>query len=199
MNYIDCKNCSYNLSEDPNFDWAKYPCRRCLNTRKVPDLTDALCNLCGDKLCHKIQTLYGLWEALEPSGLLQAEVVGGYGSYHLFDSTHYTFSLCEKCLRNLFYQFKIKPNLSSIFYKELLYEVDQEDYEYRIWKDAGYHHQAYLNKYCNVIKNCPNKAIYTVLCYNENFSENSSCEEHKSPFGNLRHVPFISNDLKNFI
>jgi hypothetical protein len=43
------------------------------------------------------------------NGLVEVEVSGAYDSTHLEDCTNYTFSLCEKCLVELFETFSISP------------------------------------------------------------------------------------------
>ena len=42
-------------------------------------------------------------------GLIDANVQGGYESVELSDCVEYTFSLCEKCLKELFVSFKTPP------------------------------------------------------------------------------------------
>lgn len=155
-------------------------------------------------MCHSIKTRSGLWRAEDPHGLHDAEVSGGYESYHLFDCTTYKFSICEKCLRELFNQFKIKPTiidkLGDIDSKEDPWELDQKAYEYRVWEDEGGHHQAYMEKRCNSVKDCPNRAVYTIL-HNGDFSEDSACEEHKTRrlASNYRLTKFISPVLRAFL
>jgi hypothetical protein len=149
-----------------------------------------------------------------PHGLHDAQVIGGYDSYHLFDMSKYTFSFCEGCLRKLFVQCKIKPRINDMLFPQVLdgntpleegeeesWERDQTSYEYRVWYDNGGHHQAYLDKKCNRVKDCPNQAIYTRL-YRGEFTEESSCEEHKDHFfqDNCHSlVKFIPNILKPFL
>jgi len=98
-----------------------------------------------------------------PHGLIDAQVTGGYDSYHLFDMTSYKFNFCEKCLRQLFMQCKIKPFISDVdggdHTTEDAWNIDQEYYEYRLWTDNGGRHQAYINKKCNMKKDCPNDAV----------------------------------------
>lgn len=118
--------------------------------------------------------------------------------------SRYTFSFCEKCLRELFIQCKIKPDVDDInFDNEVLeetgFESDQKQYEYKLWRDAGGHHQAYLERRCNHTKDCPKKAVYTVRI-NDDFSEDCCCEEHKwHEGGSIRLVQFIPHVLKPFL
>ncbi len=154
-------------------------------------------------MCHDIKTSHGQWKAEDPHGLYNAKVVGGYESYHLLDMNQYTFSFCEKCLRQLFIQCKIKPDIDELNFqggsKEDSWEDDQRSYEHRVWIDDGGHHQAYLDRKCNSRKNCPNKAVYTIYI-NDRFSEDSTCEEHKrKEGGSYSLVPFIRHELKVFL
>lgn len=74
---------------------------------------DVFCNKCGEscrKWCtHDISDIYGLDNCT---------VIGGYLSSNddtgLSDMTSYTFSLCEKCLRELFKTFKIPVDESDL-------------------------------------------------------------------------------------
>jgi len=196
--YVECQHCKWQLQNFPDKDWFEQPCERCKNTRQVPNPQEILCNLCGECMCPPPGTM----NEQIPHGLYQASVTGGYDSYHLLDMTTYTFNFCEKCLRQLFIQCKIKPNVYNSFKPpdEDPWKEDQKYYEYRVWKDTGGHHQAYLNKKCNAVKGCPNDAVYTRL-HNEDFDENCCCEEHKETraYGNSSLVPFISNNLKSFL
>lgn len=158
---------------------------------------DILCNLCGGPMCHEITTGTGKWKSDVPCGLYRAKVTGGYQSYHLFDITTYNFSFCELCLRKLFIQCKIKPEITSDYHQNNTWEDDQNDYEYRLWKDNGGYHQAYLDRKCNAVKSCPNDAVYTVLHNRTDVTEQALCEEHKDHVDlNSSAAPFIPNNLK---
>ncbi len=172
-------------------------CRLCNNTKEVLDPKAVLCNLCGESMRP-----LGTANEQYPHGLENARVCGGYHSYHLLDLSTYTFSLCEKCLRHLFMQFKIKPQVGDLLASDVAWswDNDQAAYEYRVWVDNGGHHQAYLDRKCNAIKDCPNKAIYTQLI-NEHFTESCFCETHKEThnYSNGKLVPYIPNVLKPFL
>lgn len=206
-NYAECHYCKWQLEQQPDRDWAKYPCHKCNNTRSIIDPKEHLCNMCGECMCHEIKTLSGTWSTNDPYGLFEAKVTGGYESYHLLDLNRYTFSFCEKCLRQMFVQCKIKPIIEEVGFDNNVmrtetWEQDQAAYEYRLWQDNGGHHQAFLNKKCNTIKDCPNQAKYTVLYSDRDFSEQCCCEEHRNQGAwavNARFVPFISDTLKAFI
>jgi hypothetical protein len=43
----------------------------------------------------------------ENYGLIKAQVMGGYYSTGLEDESSYSFSICEKCLAEIFKKFKI--------------------------------------------------------------------------------------------
>lgn len=194
-NYVDCQRCGH-WQDDYR---REHCCDACNNTLKVIDPREKLCNLCGGCVCP-----IGTMNEQYPHGLYEAKVTGGYDSYHLFDMTQYTFSFCEECLRKLFTQCKIKPAIADIDFsggsREEEWERDQEAYEYRVWKDAGHHHQAYLDKKCNFKKDCPNRAIYTQLISGE-FTEGCCCEDHKELFGysNSQLTKFIPDVFKPYL
>lgn len=205
--YVECHQCAWRLADQRlDRDWVQNPCHRCNNTRSIIDPKELLCNMCGEGMCHEIKKLSGTWQsAHDPAGLYNTAVTGGYESYHLFDMTRYTFSFCEKCLRHLFMQCKIKPDVASVDFddniaREELYHRDQESYEYRVWQDAGGHHQSYLERKCNFVKDCPNRAEYTQLI-SKDFTEGCCCEEHKTlwNFTNSELITFIPNILKPFL
>lgn len=194
--YVTCHRC---IGWTDNFRRDNL-CRGCNNSKLVRDPHEILCNMCGESMCP-----IGTANEQYPHGLNNASVTGGYDSYHLFDMTKYTFSFCEKCLRKMFMECKIKPTIKHINFdgdvtREELWKEDQEAYEYRVWKDDGGFHQAYVNSKCNAIINCPNDAVYTHLLSN-NFTEQCACEEHKEywTYSNTKLVKFIPNILKPFL
>ena len=210
--YVKCQCCDWRSAQH-DYDESKDRCKQCNNTRMVIDPREILCNMCGETLCP-----IGTANEQYPHGLHNATVVGGYESYHLSDMSRYTFSFCEKCLRNMFIQCKIKPTINDTDFETRpwdpplpdgsnhKWERDQKGYEYRVWKDNGGHHQAYVNGKCNFSKDCPNKAIYSQVEKHPDdgesgFSEDCSCEEHKSwqAYSNYKLVKFIPNILKPFL
>lgn len=216
MNKVKCTLCNWRCAQ-PDYDAAKENCSRCNNTRLMDDPKEILCNLCGGFMCHDITVPTGRWNPDTPHGLHNAKVSGGYESYHLFDMTSYTFSFCEECLRKLFTQCKIPPTVTeygigntpdgnlSLYDRDLQsWEEDLEHYDYRVWRDNGGHHQAYLDRKCNAKKDCPNKAIYTRLHHSDEdgqFTESCCCEEHKElgAYNNSSLTKFIPNTLKVFL
>jgi len=197
--YVKCNSCSWQLENYPDRNWEVNPCPHCKNTRLVIDPKEILCNLCGECMCP-----LGTMNEQCPHGLHEAQVTGGYDSYHLLDMNVYTFSICEECLRKLFMVAKIPPQVHDVQERareDYTFEDDQKAYEYREWKSLGGFHQAYLNKKCNAETLCPKKALYTVML-NDEFTEDSCCEEHKDKWTlciNADLVPFISNVLKPFL
>lgn len=202
-NYVKCLACDWQLENIPDHDWEKNPCSRCDNTRQVIDPKEILCNLCGESMCPNVSNPNGQI----PHGLEEAQVIGGYDSDHLLDLHFYTFALCELCLRKMFMQCKIPPKVERISdyqnhkLEELSFEEDQQSYEYNEWVRKGGFHQAYLDRKCNRVKNCPNAAVYTRL-YRNKFTEDSCCEEHKDRYfqKNVHKLTkFIPNVLKPFL
>jgi hypothetical protein len=76
--------------------------------KQVEVVTGVLCNRCKCS-CLRDGEMYGL----------SAVVSGGYNSTYLEDMVMYCFELCEKCLLELFTEFKIQPD------KELPYFSDE--------------------------------------------------------------------------
>lgn len=64
-------------------------------------IDDIVCNKCGGscKSADEYDTNF--------YGLIETYIEGGYNSISLEDGMSYTFSLCEKCLKELFENFKI--------------------------------------------------------------------------------------------
>jgi hypothetical protein len=193
LNLVACTRCALWDDKRRYFE----ACSFCHNTKKVIAPETVLCNMCGGP-----QRPLGTHNEQYPHGLEKVSVEGGYDSYHLFDCTSYTFSFCEKCLRELFTKCKIPPTVCcrlDPIDSPTNYAQDLEEYEYRLWKDNGGHHQAYLNKTCNLKKDCHNKAVYTRRI-NGDFSEDCSCEDHKTQDGgSYKNVKFIPNVLKPFL
>lgn len=73
---------------------------------------DIRCNKCGET-CVKF--LGGSKDFKDFYGLIEAVVSGGYESTDLEDTVTYTFSLCEKCLKELFDTFKIPVKRSGLY------------------------------------------------------------------------------------
>jgi hypothetical protein len=72
--------------------------------KEVEVIEEILCNKCGEScIPGKHDEVYDAY------GLIEKTARGGYWSPELYDDVSYTFSLCEKCLRELFDSFKIPP------------------------------------------------------------------------------------------
>lgn len=188
---IDCPHCK-NWQANARM---KSLCNNCNNSKLIENPKYILCNMCGDSLSKNEYSI---------SGLKDIKVSGGYYSYYLLDNNLYKFNLCEKCLRELFMQFKIKPLVNEIDWEgiipENIWEEDQAIYEYRVWVDSGEAQKAYKNGKCNYVKECINDAIYTQFLGNS-FTEKCCCEEHKNLFNyaNSTLVKFIPDSLKPFL
>lgn len=68
---------------------------------------DIRCNKCGNNVAESWDTSHAGYY-----GLVDARVDGGYFSKHLSDGVTYRFSLCEKCLVDLFKTFSILPDVN---------------------------------------------------------------------------------------
>ncbi len=149
-------------------------------------LKSDVCNNCGENS-----------EILQPF-----EIKGEYNSIYINDLFQYQFCICEKCIRNLIVNFKVKPHIFCPIDLEVIsFKEDQEIFEYNLWCQEGKDRQAYIAGKCSCAKDCPNKAIYTVLTDDE-FTETSSCEEYKNKYKNCANAQltkFIPNYLKSFI
>lgn len=186
-----------------NCKWCKgCGCKTCDNKGQIINPLERLCNMCGEALCPPAGSIHDQ----SPAGLIDAKVSGDYDSEYLSDLQNYKFSLCEKCLRQLFIQFKIKPEINEYSLNNgpeipVTWEDDQYYYEARIWRRNDGPHQHYINRLCNIEYGCTNAAIYTVLASGE-FTENCACEEHKEQalyaIGNSL-TSFIGNHLKPFL
>jgi len=66
------------------------------------------CNLCGRSL--EVQVAKGITNTC---GLVEVEVRGSYGSPVLKDFVTYRFSLCERCLEELFQRFKLPVEMGG--------------------------------------------------------------------------------------
>ena len=161
----------------------------------LADLKDT-CNGCGGTLI-----LFNLdWQDYS-SGLIDAKVSGGYHSNYLSDMTDYRFSLCEKCLSEIFAKFKIPPYFGDYAFG-LDTETDSKTFKehlnhlkYRRWKNASYHYvngEMVLNTASDVYKHffknkctfrykCKNKAKYLIgnhLEFINGININSVCDKH---------------------
>lgn len=87
------------------------------------------CNKCGMS-CLNMQGGH--------NGLIEAEVVGGYDSTHIDDGDVYIFSLCEKCLREIFDDCKLNPHAGNYMFAEDASRIDRHKYwgpDVKLWED----------------------------------------------------------------
>jgi len=79
-----------------------------IRTKSVEVLTevvdDVICNKCGTSCKGEMGNF---------NGLIEVVVTGAYDSTHLEDMRSYSFSICEKCLSELFGGFAINPDISG--------------------------------------------------------------------------------------
>lgn len=73
--------------------------------QEITVTTDILCNKCGKSCKGNIGNF---------NGLIETVIAGAYDSTHLDDLTRYAFSMCEKCLSELFLEFKIPVEMLVI-------------------------------------------------------------------------------------
>jgi len=71
----------------------------------VEVVDDIICNRCGESCRHPSLSCNAY-------GLVEAEVSGGFGA-RLGDMVRYTFSICERCLEQLFDGFKHPPEITA--------------------------------------------------------------------------------------
>jgi hypothetical protein len=81
-------------------------------TTQIEEVDDIICNKCGKSLKEEIRDGMVLINE-EFCGLMETEVYGQYYSPYLENGQIYRFSLCEKCLKNLFRRFKIPVEKES--------------------------------------------------------------------------------------
>ena len=138
--FIQCPRCTILRSSRTLEDTIEAStCHQCSGTGFIRSRESYICNQCGGPLCtqdypdgydtSKDPDFY------TPNGLVEHSITGGYSSTELMDLTTYTFSLCERCLRNLFNQFKIPPHVSVYNYdKDCSYSDDLLSYNQSISK-----------------------------------------------------------------
>lgn len=192
MKYEACQSCAQ-YRADGNWDEA-ISCCSCEGKGALRRPESFICNSCGDTLNRD-----GF-----PGGLIDATVSGGFNSWHLFDLTSYTFSICEECLRALFTSFAIPPAIHEsmttrgIDDLEPTYEEDLDYYKYRLWRHVGGHKQKLLTGACNHREYCTAHAEWRLLVDGE-LSGNAMCDEHRPHYENNingRLVPALSVPLE---
>ena len=104
--YVSCKKCIFNRKEGDLE--AALSCQTCHGTGIVKDSRYIKCNKCGGSLVPVSKDNdVGMY------GLVDQCVSGGWHSDHLTDLHTYRFSLCEKCIVEMFDNFTIHPEVFS--------------------------------------------------------------------------------------
>lgn len=157
-------------------------CRSCGGTGIVRDPDSYVCNGCGGGLCPRNDSC--------PYGLVEAVVDGGYSSTHLSDSVNYRFSLCEKCLREMFDKFAVPPATWSDVGGDLGYAADAESHRLRSWRESGGQAAKLATGLCNASPECQNVAEWRVF-YSGYMGDGAVCSAHRraAAFRNCRFVP----------
>lgn len=78
-------------------------------TKEVEQIHEVLCNMCGLSCRGEKDNSEPPYQMGDFLGLIEETVMGGYFSEDFSDGDKYTFSMCEKCLLELFKQFVISP------------------------------------------------------------------------------------------
>jgi len=151
--YTECLSC-LDFRSSKLFAEAK-GCHKC-NGSGIIISNEIPCNNCGGSLLvdkeHGEQYI---------DGLIDAKVSGGYFSNHLSDCRSYNFSLCEKCLRKMFDEFKIPPTVKDYLHgNDVSYAEDQDWYRYTVWRDSGGKEAKLPTGICNYREYCQAPAKY---------------------------------------
>ncbi len=187
-------------------------CHTCKGTGFRRKLSSYKCNRCAGTLIPPVYK-HGRYDHewtekdsdhhMEPYGLIDAGVSGGYSSHYLHDCTNYNFSLCEKCLRELFTSFKIPPRVTGYPRSdEETYADDLEAHHRRLWKQSEGARARFQGRLCNYEESCTNKASVIEFC-SESITDRLYCPEHEKsgcqavnnraiPVHLLEGVPYIS-------
>lgn len=175
------ERCAFCQEARASGDWPRaLACSRCRGQgiRRKP--TSYLCNQCAGPLTvtHDQGDVYGL---------VEHSLSGHYSSDHLTDTTVYTFSLCEKCLRALFNGFTVPPRLAHYHAAtgELdpsepgrAYAEDREWHEFSVWLRAGGQEKKLATGRCTYREHCIAPQAYREFSSSE-LSHLAPCEAHK--------------------
>lgn len=190
--YEACKRCSEARAEQ-DYERA-LRCSLCDGKGFVPRPDAHPCNRCGGSL----YTPEGTVSEQVAYGIEHLEITGAYHSEGLNDLHRYTFSLCERCLRAMFQEWKIRPKvelvtLHDIVEKEIEFEEDQRLWEEGEWRHTGGHALARMQGLCNATKACGKPAAYSVK-QSGYLGDECRCEEHKDHDQNCLNaelLPFV--------
>lgn len=176
------KTCnSYKASRSNGDLSACLACRSCKGTGIVRDPDSYVCNGCGGGLCPRNDSC--------PYGLVEAVVDGGYSSTHLSDAVNYQFSLCEKCLREMFDRFVVPPTTWSETGDGCGYAEDSKQHRLRAWRESGARTAKLATGLCNVDPDCRKPAEWRTF-YSGHMNDEAVCAAHRTiRVMNCRFVP----------
>jgi hypothetical protein len=178
-------------------------CGHCAEQRAHYDIRALLCSWCsGTGFRLKSYVCNGCGCTIENNlGLPDLKITGSYGSTHLNDCNRYEFSLCERCLRNLFDRMEISPDVSDVHDGDVSYKEDRETYLRTLWLHTGADARKLklAHGLCTYSEFCRNEAKWRVF-YSASVSDEALCDSHKSsvdycenatvvPAEPLQHVP----------
>lgn len=203
----DLEPCPKCLDERTAGDPVALNCSACKGTGFRRKSNTYVCNRCAGSLMplvYKENRPSGehFGDNSGPHGLVDAEVSGGYHSHFLNDMSNYRFSLCEKCLRELFTSFKVPPKVWLYPPSDTdTYADDLEAFNRRLWRQSDAFEARFAEGRCNANEACNNKATVVKFC-SESMTSELSCDEHKGrslasnnrevPIGLLQGLPYIS-------
>ena len=163
-----------------------------------PNFINLLCNSCGENVYNATNYKNTNEKELREEYFVKIQYTGGYNSDYLTDTIGYDCFICEKCLRNMFDNFKIKPytRREQVFEDtddyDNSYNEDSEYFKNKKFKESPKFIENYRNKICNMYYSCKNKAIYSYkrVDYNGNSKiiDLCSCKKHASFYFNDPHL-----------
>lgn len=167
--YEKCPSCA-ELREAGDFE-SVLKCCSCKGTGLRRRDNSFRCNRCGGAM--------GVPHDASPYGLVEQTVSGAYLSTHLLDTTTYTFSLCELCLRCLFDECVIPPTIGSYMGApaERDYAEERASYEWHTWRGADGHRPRVREGRCNQTIACESPATIWMIS-SDGLTDEVSCEEH---------------------
>jgi hypothetical protein len=160
---------------------------------KIKKIKCKYCNICKTYLKNIHGSYYGL---------VDANFSSGYDSTHFIDGFSFTFSLCEKCLYDLFDKFKKSPKIKGYIGGEKLtlkQYRDNEKYieEYKIKLEEKYKYQL-SNSIC-MDHDCKSDAEFLYVNALKNGKTIIYCKSCVSKWGDAAQHEFIPwvNSKKN--
>jgi len=172
--YKTCNACAIWRDKDVNLSLA-LNCNTCKGKGIVRTRESYICNKCGKNPCCQCDSDMSY---VDPCGLIEAKVGGGYSSPILSDCINYTFTLCEYCLRELFDACVIPPTVSGQAGYES-YAEERKWYEERMWRASGGKEKKFEIGICNANKDCTNIATWREFKSACLDGKTIVCDEHK--------------------